>query len=48
MIDFSTEELYRITQLPSGFWCVWFGDVWVQASLPSREDAERWIIDNAK
>lgn len=46
MINFNTEPLYRIIQLPSGYWSVWLGDVWVHASLPSREAAEEWANDN--
>ncbi len=34
---------YRITRLPSGYWCVWYGDDWMNASLPTREAAEKFI-----
>ena len=36
-------ERYAIKQLPSGFWSVWEGDQWLNASLPSREAAEKFI-----
>ncbi len=36
---------YRIIQLPSGFWCVWFGGEWINASLPTKEAAEQFITD---
>ena len=34
-------ERYTIKQLPSGFWSVWDGDIWLNAALPSREAAEK-------
>ena len=36
---------YTIEQLPSGFWCVWCGSEWINASLPSREAAEKFVKD---
>lgn len=30
----------RITQLPSGFWAVWYGKDWIDASSVTREQAE--------
>lgn len=30
----------RITQLPSGFWAVWAGNDWIDASSTTREQAE--------
>lgn len=30
----------RITQLPSGFWAVWIGNDWIDASSTTREQAE--------
>lgn len=34
---------YRITQLPSGYWCVWYKEQWVECSLPTRKAAEEYI-----
>lgn len=34
-------ERYTIKQLPSEFWSVWDGDIWLNAALPSREAAEK-------
>lgn len=34
---------YTITQLPSGYWCVWFGGEWIEPSLPTKEAAEEFI-----
>lgn len=37
---------YTIEQLPSGFWCVVrCGNDWINASLPSREAAEKFVKD---
>lgn len=34
---------FSITQLPSGYWCVWLDDEWIEPSLPSREAAEEYV-----
>lgn len=39
---------YSITQLPSGYWCVWYGSEWVEASLPTKEAAEEFIKERLK
>ena len=38
-------EMYRISQLPSGNWAVWYGDEWVEASLPSEEAARQFVSE---
>lgn len=37
--------MYRISQLPSGYWAVWYGDEWVEASLPSEEAARQFVSE---
>lgn len=32
-----------ITKLPSGFYAVWIGGDWINASLPSEESATDWL-----
>lgn len=34
---------FRITQLPSGFWCVWHNGSWLDASLPTEAAAQALV-----
>lgn len=35
---------YTVKQLPSGFWSVWHDGTWLEASMPTREAAEQFIL----
>lgn len=34
---------YRIARLPSGFWCVFHGERFLNAALPSEEAAQTFL-----
>lgn len=34
---------YRIAQLPSGFWCLFYGGRFLNAALPSEEAAKTFL-----
>lgn len=39
---------YSISRLPSGYWCVRFDGKWIEASLPTKEAAEKYVKDAEK
>lgn len=34
-------EIVKVLRLPSGFWSVWIGSEWVDASAVSEEEAQK-------